>query len=184
MDVQPLPTTLRKRKCRANETSEQLENRRARDRENKRLKRSAETAEQREKRLKKNRDRYHKRKENRILRELNNQQDESCSQVIDEGRLPESDRKLLQDFRSKVNAIANYLCTTCNERFPSSTDLIEEMCRRCYFDKDSIKKFSASNNMDPGYVPEELRDLTDIEEMLIAQIFPIVSVYCLRGGQY
>ena len=56
MDVQPLPTTLRKRKCRANETSEQLENRRARDRENKRLKRSAETAEQHEVRLRKNRD--------------------------------------------------------------------------------------------------------------------------------
>ena len=38
--------------------------------------------------------------------------------------------------------------------------------------------------MDPGDVPEELQDLTEIEEMLIAQIFPIVSVYCLREGQY
>ena len=38
--------------------------------------------------------------------------------------------------------------------------------------------------MDPGEVPEELQGLTEIEEMLIARIFPIVSVYCLRGGQY
>lgn len=36
--------------------------------------------------------------------------------------------------------------------------------------------------MEPGKVPEELRGLTEIEEMLIARIFPIVSVYHLRGG--
>lgn len=40
------------------------------------------------------------------------------------------------------------------------------------------------NNMDLGDVPEELKGLTEIEEMLIAQIFPVISVYCLRGGQY
>ena len=38
--------------------------------------------------------------------------------------------------------------------------------------------------MDLGDVPEELRGLTQIEEMLIAQIFLIISVYCLRGDQY
>ena len=58
------------------------------------------------------------------------------------------------------------------------------MCHRCYYDKDPVKKFSALNNMDSSYLPEELRDLTNIEEMLIAQIFSIVSVYCLRDGQY
>jgi hypothetical protein len=57
-------------------------------------------------------------------------------------------------------------------------------CRRCYSDKTIPKKFSAQNNMDPGDVPEELQGLTEIEEMLIAQIFPVISVYCLRGGQY
>src|SRR6185436_6189817 len=36
----------------------------------------------------------------------------------------------------------------------------------------------------PGNVPEELQGLTQIEEMLIAQIFPVVLIYCLRGGQY
>ncbi len=38
--------------------------------------------------------------------------------------------------------------------------------------------------MDPDEVLVELQGLTNIEEMLIAQIFPIVSVYYLRGGQY
>ncbi|RGB25903.1 hypothetical protein C1646_771115 [Rhizophagus diaphanus] len=38
----------------------------------------------------------------------------------------------------------------------------------------SGERFSA-DNMDPGDVPEELRSLTEKEEMLIAQIFPIIS---------
>ncbi|CAG8739329.1 20867_t:CDS:2, partial [Gigaspora margarita] len=49
-------------------------------------------------------------------------------------------------------------------------------------DKTTPKKFSFENNMDPGDVPKELQGLTEIEEMLIVQIFPVISVYCLRGG--
>jgi hypothetical protein len=37
--------------------------------------------------------------------------------------------------------------------------------------------------MDPGVVPEELKGLTEIEEMLIAQVFTVMTVYRLRGGQ-
>ena len=36
--------------------------------------------------------------------------------------------------------------------------------------------------MNPGKVPEELEDLTEIEEMLISQVFPVMSVYRLRGS--
>ena len=38
--------------------------------------------------------------------------------------------------------------------------------------------------MDPGEVPDELQDLNEIEEMLIARVFPVMSVYKLRGGQH
>ena len=38
--------------------------------------------------------------------------------------------------------------------------------------------------MDPGEVPDELQDLTEIEEMLIARVFPVMSIYRLRGGQH
>jgi len=38
--------------------------------------------------------------------------------------------------------------------------------------------------MDLNEVLEYLHDLTKIKEMLITQIFLIVSVYCLRNGQY
>src|SRR6266498_3565465 len=38
--------------------------------------------------------------------------------------------------------------------------------------------------MDPEEVSDELQDLTEIEEMLIAQVFPVMSIYRLRGGQH
>ncbi|RGB26573.1 hypothetical protein C1646_599356, partial [Rhizophagus diaphanus] len=40
------------------------------------------------------------------------------------------------------------------------------------------------NNMDPGEVPDELQNLTEIEEMLIVRVFPMMLVYRLRGGQH
>jgi hypothetical protein len=46
-------------------------------------------------------------------------------------------------------------------------------------EKKSPKKFSGENNMDPGDVPEELKGLTEIEEMLIIQVFTVMSVYRL-----
>src|ERR1043166_4117522 len=128
MNEQPLRATVRKRNLRAKRTSDQLENSRARDRENKRLKRSAETAEQREVRLRKNRERYHKRKEDRVLininEHLNRREDESRIQDDEECHLSEADRKLLQIFRSKVDklTITTVLCVT--------NDSVYRTCRR------------------------------------------------------
>ena len=90
--------------------------------------------------------------------------------------LSESDRRLLSGFRTKINNIMSSLCPVCNECFPS-IELVEGECRRCYSDENIVKRFSADNNMDPGEIPDELRDFTEIEEMLITQVFPIVSVY-------
>src|SRR2546421_106808 len=97
--------------------------------------------------------------------------------------LSQTDQDLLQKFRSKVDKFKYTLCPVCNERFMSIT-LIKGECRRCHAEKSSTKKFSAENNMDPGEVPEELKDLSEIEEMLIARVFPVLSVYRLRGGQH
>jgi len=97
--------------------------------------------------------------------------------------LSQTDQDLLQKFRSKVDKFKYTLCPVCNERFMSIT-LIKGECRRCHAEKSSTKKFSAENNMDPGEVPEELKDLSEIEEMLIARVFPVLSVYRLRGGEH
>ncbi|PKK66708.1 hypothetical protein RhiirC2_784437 [Rhizophagus irregularis] len=80
-----------------------------------------------------------------------------------------------------MNKLKHTFCFKCNERFPSVELIKGECCRRCHSDNrkvnntgnNTLKKFSADNNMDLGEVPEELKGLTEIEETKIAQIFPI-----------
>ena len=38
--------------------------------------------------------------------------------------------------------------------------------------------------MNPGDVPDEWKCLTDVEAMLIAQIYPIVTIHRHKGEQY
>ena len=76
-------------------------------------------------------------------------------------------------------------CTMCKEAWPTRQNLASEVyiCYRCRRDKKSPKKFSAENDMDPGIVPEQLRGLTQVEEMLISRVCPIMRVYRKHGGQ-
>ena len=57
------------------------------------------------------------------------------------------------------------------------------VCSRCSRDKKSPKKFSCENSMIPSFVPNELKSLTQVEEMLIARALPIMRVYIKPGGQ-
>ena len=57
------------------------------------------------------------------------------------------------------------------------------ICTRCLRDKNDTKKFSFENSLLPSAVPAELENLTQIEEMLIARVFPVMSVYTKPGGQ-
>ena len=43
--------------------------------------------------------------------------------------------------------------------------------------------YSSKNNMDPGPVPLELQGLTQVEELLISPVMPIMNVYRLLHGQ-
>ncbi|RIB01053.1 hypothetical protein C2G38_2232031 [Gigaspora rosea] len=96
---------------------------------------------------------------------------QTASNINEEGEnsLSILDRKLLNKFHDIINKLKNKQCNTCNERFPSLDIFGENECRRCYNKKTISKKFLVANNMDPGEVPEELKDLTNIEKMLIAQ---------------
>jgi ATP-dependent DNA helicase PIF1 len=167
----------------SNKENERL---RALSQECKRKKRKLESAEERENRLRKERELKRQRRMSRDFGDADerlNHPNHQESPVIVEHQLPKPDRDLLQNFRTKINKLSNKFCSSCKEFFPS-IELRKGECYRCYYDKDLIKKFSKENNMDPGDVPEELQGLTQIEEILIAQIFPVISVYCLRGGQY
>ena len=57
------------------------------------------------------------------------------------------------------------------------------VCSRCSRDKQEPKLYSAANNMDTGSVPPAIQGLTQVEEMLISPVMPIMSVYQLPLGQ-
>ena len=57
------------------------------------------------------------------------------------------------------------------------------ICHQCRQEKNE-HQFSASNNMDPGPQPLELSNITQIEEMLIVRINPILQVTHAIGGQF
>ena len=42
--------------------------------------------------------------------------------------------------------------------------------------------FSKENNMDPGVVPPELKDLTIVEQQLISRISPCINLHMLKHG--
>ena len=50
-------------------------------------------------------------------------------------------------------------------------------------DKKPCRLYSANNDMAPGSVPAELQGLSEVEELLIVQVFPIMSIYRKHGGQ-
>ena len=91
----------------------------------------------------------------------------------------------LTEFHTKMSSLSFTHCICCNESFPSiKLTSSASVCSRCSRDKQEPKLYSAANNMDPGSVPLALQGLTQVEEMLISPVMPIMSVYQLPLGQY
>lgn len=55
------------------------------------------------------------------------------------------------------------------------------VCNKCKQEK-GMNKFLAMNNMDLGSQPTEQACLTQVKEMLIAHVNPILQVTCALGG--
>ncbi|OWA50644.1 hypothetical protein BV898_15154 [Hypsibius exemplaris] len=91
----------------------------------------------------------------------------------------------IQKFRAEMAGLQFQTCVVCNESFPD-IHLVAgaDTYARCSYDKHPVTKlFSAANDIDPGIVPEPLQGLTQIEEMLIAQVSLIIQLHILKGGQ-
>jgi len=90
------------------------------------------------------------------------------------------------EFDRKVAAIVTRDCSTClRSSAELNIDSVSNSCSTCRKVRvGEINKFSAANNMDPGVVPVELQNLSYIEQMLIAQVHPVVSLYRVKGNQY
>ncbi len=87
-------------------------------------------------------------------------------------------------FHAKLGECEFTECGTCNESFPSITLSRSEECVRCSRDKRQPKLYSRENSMDPGPVPVKLQGLTQVEEMLISAVMPMMMLYRLPHGQY
>jgi hypothetical protein len=81
-------------------------------------------------------------------------------------------------------------CGRCQER-GFAMDLKAGVCHRCFLrDTDNRKQpvtpflMSAENDMDPGTVPADLPELTQVEEMVIARAHVQMLVKRVRGHQY
>ena len=92
--------------------------------------------------------------------------------------------KNMQDFHNSLK-FKIYKCNICHEAWPLVAKCKEEftyVCCRCVRDKNATKKFSIDNNMIPSQVPKQLHGLAQLEEMFIAHVFPVISVYTKPGG--
>ena len=86
-------------------------------------------------------------------------------------------------FHNKLASYDFQQCPHCNESFPviNCNATFSECTRKK--DKRQPKLYSHENNMDPGDVPDQLQNLTQVE-LLIASVVPMMSVYRLPHGQY
>ena len=90
-------------------------------------------------------------------------------------------------FQEKIDSfLVIKMCQICQESYPRIQVLRDSeglVSRRCKNERGS-HRFSGYNNMDPGEKPHILRVLTQVEEMLIACVNPILQVTHARGGKY
>ena len=88
----------------------------------------------------------------------------------------------MKKFHSKLANCSFYGCATCLESFPALKVPRTSECAHCT--RDRKKRFSHDNGMDPGPIPPQLQGLTQVEEMLISAVIPMMSFYRLPLGQY
>ena len=104
--------------------------------------------------------------------------------------LPPFDNNMIaahKKFRSRIDNLSIIqMCHLCKESYPGIEVVrgIEgPICKRCKNEK-GCNRFSHWNNMYPSEQPRVLGILTQVEEMLIALVSPILQVTHARGGQY
>ena len=103
------------------------------------------------------------------------------STSVPAAQLPISALEMINNFHEKLEKIKINQCSVCKQAW---FNIKGDTCQRCKTDKGNPQKFSLENEMIPSPIPEELKYLTQIEEMLIARVFPLINVYhkpC--GGQ-
>lgn len=89
-------------------------------------------------------------------------------------------------FRERIDELSSmHVCTICKEAYPGmKTKLLHgRLSCFCCASSKSTNRFSELNNMNRGEQPYVLQQLTQVEEMLIAHVNPILQVTHAHGGQ-
>ena len=185
--VQQRQASQQRRSNRQNaESAQEREDRLLQLRVNQRQRLAAESLEERERRLQ--------------------ERDTQTTQCTGEQFRQSSVQLKMKRFHECFTSLSPQKCFTCSECFPGlqlRTSTTE--CMRCSRDKHIPKVYSSANNMDPGQLPSQLQvstcvhvimwhsnnytitfvqGLTQVEEMLISAVLPIMSLYKLPHGQY
>ena len=83
-------------------------------------------------------------------------------------------------FHNEMSRLAFRQCDACQEAWPSlRLHQSSQQCYSCHRDRETPKLFLRENEMVPGC----LLSLTVVEELLIAQVMPMMNMYILRGGR-
>ena len=90
-----------------------------------------------------------------------------------------------EQFEIFQKSILFVFCIICKRRW-FNLQIVNDVCKNCRkcIEKSTFNRFTKQNYMDPGILPEELKGLSYVEEMLIALVHPVISVYRIKGGQY
>ena len=89
-------------------------------------------------------------------------------------------------FHNVMSKLEFKTCASCDESWPTLRIKADtEMCWQCSIDhgSDQAGLPTSENNMNPGSVPPLLRDLSTVEDLLIAQIAPMMNVFRLPSGR-
>ncbi|KAJ3759023.1 hypothetical protein F5880DRAFT_1449726, partial [Lentinula raphanica] len=88
--------------------------------------------------------------------------------------------RYVKNFVDADNSLTYTSCSICEER-DWNMDLREGVCKRCRRDKGDVKKWSRENNTNPSRIPPALQGLTDLEEMMISLVLPLMQVRYTNG---
>ena len=112
---------------------------------------------------------------------------DSTNYAVNENHLSVCDTHVLEELEIFHNSLKFSIqrCSVCFEAWPIAERKVkcsEYICYRCSRDKRKI--YGKGNLMIPCAVAEELKGLTQCEEMLIARAFPIMQVHVKPGLGY
>jgi hypothetical protein len=110
-------------------------------------------------------------------------------EVLNKPAVTQQDWELLKAFHEALEAEHKTECLRCNEAWFKQDLNNDFVCSRCIYVDQKKKEdepylFSDANHMDPVVIPEDLPELTQIEEMLVARVHPFVEIRQVRGHQY